>query len=100
MALGRSQWPRDLRHEQSLPARIRVCVCVCVCWTVYRAVAWQRVDQICYYYYFLLLLLSILTANGVLLGDSGNTIRHNKQHPSHKITPRSNETQHTKLHTQ
>jgi hypothetical protein len=21
---------------------------VCVCWTVYRAVAWQRVDQICY----------------------------------------------------
>jgi hypothetical protein len=43
----------------------------------------------------IMFLLFILTANGVLPGGSGNIIRHNKQ-----ITPRSNETQHTKLHTQ
>jgi hypothetical protein len=32
-----------------------------------------------YYLLLLLLLLFILTANGVLPGGSGNTIRHNKQ---------------------
>jgi hypothetical protein len=26
----------------------RILACACVCWTVYRALAWQRVDHICY----------------------------------------------------
>jgi hypothetical protein len=39
--------------------------------------------------------LFILTENGYLPGGSGTTIGHNTQ-----ITQRSNETQHTKLHTQ
>jgi hypothetical protein len=44
----------------------------------------------------LLLLLFILTANGFLLGGSGTTVRHITQNN----TPRSNKTQHTKLHKQ
>jgi hypothetical protein len=47
----------------------------------------------------IIIIIFILTANGVLHGGSGTTIRRNTQ-ISHKITPRSNETQHTKLHTQ
>jgi hypothetical protein len=47
----------------------------------------------------ILLLFFFLTANGFLPGDNVYTIRHKKQHTSHKITPRSNETQHTKIHT-
>jgi hypothetical protein len=50
--------------------------------------------------FLLLLLLFILTANGFSPGGSGTTIIHNTQHTSHKIRQRSNETQHTKLHTQ
>jgi hypothetical protein len=50
-------------------------------------------------YYFVLF---ILTANGFLPLGSGTTIRHNTQiaHKTQNNTPRSNETQHTKLHTQ
>jgi hypothetical protein len=46
------------------------------------------------YYYFLLFF--ILTANGFLPGGCGTTITHITQNN----TPSSNETQHTKLHTQ
>jgi hypothetical protein len=48
----------------------------------------------------LLLLLFILTANGVLPGEIDTTIRHNTQHTSHKITPRSSKTQHTIVYKQ
>jgi hypothetical protein len=48
------------------------------------------------------IIIIILTADGFLPGGSGNTIRHNTQitHIAQNIIPRSNETQHTKLHTQ
>jgi hypothetical protein len=49
-----------------------------------------------------ILLLFFLTANGVLPGGSGTTIRYNTQvtHITQNNTPRSNKTQHTKLHKQ
>jgi hypothetical protein len=49
-----------------------------------------------------LLLLFILIANWFLSGGSGTTIRHNTQitHITQNNTPRSNKTQHTKLHKQ
>jgi hypothetical protein len=48
------------------------------------------------------MLLFILTANGVLPGDSDTTIRHNTQitHNTQNNTPHSNKTQHRKLHKQ
>jgi hypothetical protein len=47
----------------------------------------------------LLLLLFILTVNEFVSGSSGNTMRQQTNNTHHtKITPRSNETQHTKLH--
>jgi hypothetical protein len=50
----------------------------------------------------IIIYLFIFTANGVLPGGSGNTIGHNTQitHTTQNNTPRSNETQHTKLHKQ
>jgi hypothetical protein len=50
----------------------------------------------------LLLLLFILAANGFSPGGSGTTIRHSTQitHVTQYKTPRSNKTQHTKLHKQ
>jgi hypothetical protein len=44
----------------------------------------------------IIIIIIYLTANGFLPRGSGTTIRHNTQ----SNTPRSNETQHTKLHTQ
>jgi hypothetical protein len=48
------------------------------------------------------ILLFILTANGLLPGGSGTTIRHNTQitHTPQNNTSHSNKTQHTKLHKQ
>jgi hypothetical protein len=41
------------------------------------------------------------TANGFLPGGSSTIVRHNiKIHITQNITPRSNKTQHTKLHKQ
>jgi hypothetical protein len=59
----------------------------------------READNLTSIYYFLLL---ILTANAFLLRGSGTTIRHNTQviHITENNTPRSNKTQHTKLHKQ
>jgi hypothetical protein len=46
------------------------------------------------------ILFFILTANGFLPGGSGTTVGHNTTHITQNNTPRSNKTQHTKLHTQ
>jgi hypothetical protein len=50
----------------------------------------------------IIILLFLLTVNGFLPGGNGTTIRHNKQviHIAQNNTPRSNKTQHTKLHRQ
>jgi hypothetical protein len=56
----------------------------------------KNVEKILLLLLLLLLLLFISTANGSLPGGSGTTIRHNTQNN----TPRSNKTQHTKLHKQ
>jgi hypothetical protein len=37
-----------LRGADHIENTSTVLLTACVCWTVYRAVAWQRVDQICY----------------------------------------------------
>jgi hypothetical protein len=50
----------------------------------------------------ILYIIIYLTANGVLPGGSGTTVIHNTQitHITQNNTPRSNKTQHTKLHKQ
>jgi ferritin-like protein len=54
--------------------------------------AWSEIQN--YYYYF-------LTANGVLPGESGTTIRHNIKiaHITQNNTPRSNKTAHKTTQT-
>jgi hypothetical protein len=52
--------------------------------------------------FIIIMYLFILTANDILLGGSGTTIRHNTQirHITQNNTPHSNKTQHTKLRRQ
>jgi hypothetical protein len=50
----------------------------------------------------IIIIIIILTANEFLPSGSGDTIRHNTQitHITQNNTPRSNKTQHRKLHEQ
>jgi hypothetical protein len=82
-----------IHHCQKLDEAERVRTAVSLCTSI-----WERfglnLGRNTNYPEFLLLLF-ILSANGFSPGGSSATIRHNTQ-----ITQPSNETQHTKLHTQ